>query len=170
MPCRAVPNCAAPCRAVPLCVLYRTYQTTTLPGSKQQSWREPACPRAFSTAALYFPVFGRLFFHDCTYRYTSLNREHSKAQHSSRPLHKAANQARVRADQGTYQEKYVRICMRPVCFLEHGALGFRKSPVCTCLHLKCWAIYLTTSSTYHGMSVIPIHSCKRAQRAEPLYL
>ena len=52
----------------------------------------------------------------------SLNREHSKAQQSTAqsPLHKAANQ--VRADQSTYQTKYVRPCMlRPVCF--PGALG-----------------------------------------------
>ena len=48
----------------------------------------------------------------------SLNREHSKAQHSTAqsPLHKAANQ--VRADQSTYQKKFVvrTYMLRPVCF------------------------------------------------------
>ena len=67
----------------------------------------------------------------------SLNREHSKAQHSTiaqSPLHKAAyNQ--VRAGQSTYQKKYVRTCMlRPVCF--PGAWSSWHLYV-ACLHLKC---------------------------------
>ena len=59
------------------------------------------------------------------------NREHSKAQQSTARshLHKAANQ--VRADQSTYQKKYVHGCYVRFVFLEHGALGICKSPVCT---------------------------------------
>ena len=72
------------------------------------------------------------------------------------PLHKAASQ--VRADQSTYQKKYVRrTCMlRPVCF--PGAWSSWHLPV-ACLHYKCWTIYLL------HLSVIPIHFTFRASVA-----
>ena len=112
----------------------------------KQSWREPACRRAFYTAllllrSLLFPFFFcvvGLFL----YRYTAAvvcmsmllsiysnaasSAQHSTAQHSTAqlPLHKLANQ--VRAGQSTYQMKYhvcVHACGVRVVFLEHGTLG-----------------------------------------------
>ena len=75
------------------------------------------------------------------------------------PLNKAANQ--VRADQSTYEKKYVLVlactyvhaCGVRVVFLEHEALGICKSPVCTqnvgpsttnTVNLSCVALFLVS--------------------------
>ena len=79
-----------------------------------------------------------------------LNREHSKAQHSTAqsPLHNAANQ--VRADQSTYQNMY------QVCTYMHavsGLFSWTRSSwhlQVACLHLKCWTIYFITTSACHS--------------------
>ena len=59
----AVPYCGALCRAL-LCVVFHTYQTTTLLIASWQSWREPACPRAFYTALLLNRFFSCFVFVD----------------------------------------------------------------------------------------------------------
>ena len=89
------------------------------------------------TALFLFVVFPVLSFFRYMYgyvvEYLQPYREHSTAQHSTAqsPLHKAANQ--VRADQSRSKEicAYMHAGGVRVVFLEHGALGIRKSPVCT---------------------------------------
>ena len=86
----------------------------------------------------------------------SLNREHSKSQHSSSAITPAqsSKQPSTCRSEYVYQNKYVRTCMlRPVCF--PGAWSSWHLQV-TCLHLKCWTIYLL------HISVILIHSSLRA--------
>ena len=84
----------------------------------------------------------------------SLNREHSKAQHSTAqsPLHKSGNQ--VCADQSTYQKKCVDTCsFVPFVFLHDGALGILQV---ACLHFKCWTSTIVLLRT--SASAIPIHA------------
>ena len=125
----AAPCCAVRCRALPCCaelrLLFRIFQTTTL--ASRQSGREPAYPRAFFTALLWSLLFSLFYLFwafslyctgyssstMCVYvvgEYLQEYREHSTAQS---PLHRTANQ--VRADQSTYQNKYVPTFMRRSC-------------------------------------------------------
>ena len=137
---------AVRCRAEP-CFLFRTYQTTL---ASIQSWRKPACPRAFiQQCEPSFSIFFNGHFFYCAGIHnsstavvcmdmSSLSREHSKTLHNTvqSPLHKAANQ--VRDDERAYQKEYVRTFMlRPVCFI--GAWSSWHLEV-ACLHLKCWTI------------------------------
>ena len=145
VPCRAVLCPAVRCRAVPCCAVLSLSYIPGVNASKHTELTRASMSSNILCSSLHFPFLeGSLFFHPvpvygnssstaavCS-SMLSLNREHSNVQHSTAqsPLNKAANQ--VCADQSTYQNKYVRTCMlRPVCFLEHGALGIRKSIVCT---------------------------------------
>ena len=167
--CLAVPCCALLCRAL-LCILFRTYQRTTL--ASVQSWREPACPRAFYAAvlSLHFHFCSGIFFYAvpvysnnssaivCTSTLslstrTASTAQHSPAQHST-AQHGAITPAQ-RCKSSTRRSEYVP---KEVCTYMHAASVFFPGTWSSwhlqvaCSHLKCWTIYLL------HMSVIPIHS------------
>ena len=85
----------------------------------------------------------------------SLNREHSRAQHSTAQSPCTKQQTKYVPIRVRIKKKvcaYVRACCIPFVFL--GAWSSWHFQV-ACLHLKCCTIFFTTS-------VIPIQSCVRA--------
>ena len=147
---RAVPCGAVLCRASQS-VLFRAYQTATL--ASVQSWPKPACMYSsilyicsmLSSFSIVLDCNKHLravrmqqqtavpqYVRTCTKYVVEPRAQQSTARHSS-AITPAQRKIQVRANQITYKKKYVRVhaCGVPFVFLEHGALGICKSPVCT---------------------------------------
>ena len=177
VPCRDVPCCAVTCRAVPC---FAALSISYIPGDNASKHIElarasvsPSISFSSSVEPSFSNFFNGPFF--TLYRYTETavctsmlwlsirtasTAKQSAAQTAQSPLHKAANQ--VRADQSTYQKKYVSTCvLRPVCFPGAWSSWHFAS--------RLFAPKMLDVSTYYifCLSFQSILSCERAYRAEP---
>ena len=153
------------CRAVPC---FAVLSLANIPQDKsRQSWREPACPRAYSRhqyrKCSAFFQFLLVYSNNSSSMYGYVveyeNREHSTAKHrtAQSPLHKAANQVlrtsyvpiRVRIQS---RSEYV---YKEVCTYMHAAFG-----------LFSWSMELLEfASPYLHRHSNPFFPRERAQRA-----